>query len=207
MGFDLLGGSIRRILILNILSAGLILFFLPHLLRELGLRQTVIDALPSEQAYRGLYSLVALAGLGLIVWGKSASDFVMIWQPIFELRSFSHMLMIPAVVLLLAGNMPMSLMRRYLRNPMVLGVLFWSLSHLWSNGDLASILLFGSFALWAGLKFITLGLAAKPMTHLTMGDFISLITWDFFALVGGLITYSLISLYHGQLFGVGLNLV
>lgn len=192
-----------------ILSSGLLLFFIPHLLRELGLRQSIIDALPSEGAYKGLYALVALTGLALIIWGKSSSPFIMIWQPIFELGSISHILMIPALVLLVAGNVPMSFMRKYLHNPMLLGVLFWSLSHLWSNGDLASILLFGSFALWAGLKFISLGIATKSKANSPSPteDIFSLIPWDIFSLIGGLILYALISLYHGQLFGVGLNLV
>ena len=184
-----------------ILISGLFLFFAPHLLRELGLRQTLVAALPSEGAYKGLYSLLALTGLGLIIWGKSSSPFVMIWEPIYQLRFISHVLMIPALILLAAGNIPMSYMRKTLLNPMLLGVLFWSLAHLWSNGDIASILLFGSFALWSGLKFTLLGLAGdqavKPAS----------IQWDIIALVGGLIMYVLISIYHGQLFGVGLNLV
>lgn len=184
-----------------ILISGLILFLAPHLLRELRLRQAIIDSLPSEGAYKGLYSLTALAGLGLIIWGKSSSPFIMIWQPLYELRFISHVLMIPALSLVLAGNMPMSYMRKYLRNPMLLGVLFWSLSHLWSNGDLASILLFGSFALWSALKFTLLGLAAGTATKSASGF------WDIIAVVGGLLLYVLISLYHGQLFGVGLNLV
>jgi len=183
-----------------LLIVGLFLFFLPHLVRELGLRPALISALPSEGAYKGLYSLLTLTGLVLIVWGKSQSTFTMIWQPIFELRYFSHVLMIPALVLVAAGNMPMSYMRRHLRNPMLLGIVFWALSHLWSNGDLASMLLFGSFALWAGFKFISLGLSANSNSK--SPSFL----WDILALVGGLILHTVISIYHGQLFGVGLAL-
>ena len=67
---------------MSVLVLGLILFMAPHLLREFGLRQGLKDALPSEGAYMGLYSLVSLAGLGLIIWGKAISPFQMIWQPI-----------------------------------------------------------------------------------------------------------------------------
>lgn len=183
-----------------ILISGLVLFFAPHLLRELGLRQSVINALPSEGAYKGIYSVVSLTGLVLIIWGKSSSPFTMIWQPMYELRFISHMMMIPALILLAAGNMPMSFIRKFLRNPMLLGVLFWSLSHLWSNGDLASILLFGSFALWSAIKFTMLGLASDTASKPAS------VFWDTIALVGGLTMYALISIYHGHLFGVGLNL-
>ena len=108
-------------------------------------------------AYMGLTSLVSLAGLGLIIWGKSISPFQMVWQPIYEWRSLlALMLMIPALICVVAGNVPLSYLRKLLRNPMLLGILLWSLSHLWANGDLASILLFGSFALWSTIKLFSM---------------------------------------------------
>ncbi len=184
-----------------ILVCGLILFFVPHLLRELGLRQRVQNALPSQSAYMGLFSLVILAGLGLIIWGKSVSPFQMIWQPIFEKQFISLILMIPALILLVAGNMPLSYLRKQLRNPMLLGVLLWSLSHLWSNGDLASMLLFGSFALWSACKFVSLRSVADVTSKSPS------ILWDIISLMGGLSLYALIGIYHGQLFGVGISFV
>lgn len=186
---------------MGILVLGLIVFFAPHLLREFGLRQSLKDALPSEGAYMGLYTLVSLAGLGLIIWGKSLAPFQMIWQPIYEWRSLSLMLMIPALICIVAGNVPLSYLRKLLRNPMLVGVLLWSLSHLWSNGDLASILLFGSFALWSSLKIFTLrhvgGMESKSP------EFI----WDIISLLAGLGLYAVIGLYHGELFGVGVSIV
>lgn len=184
-----------------ILVLGLILFFVPHLLREFRLRQPVKNALPSEAAYKGLYSLVNLAALGLIIWGKSIAPFQMVWQPIFEWRSFSLVLMSPALILLIAGNAPLSYLRRYFRNPMLLGVLLWSLSHLWSNGDLASILLFGSFAIWSGIKYVSLHSLADVSSKSPS------LLWDIISIMGGLSLYALIAIYHGQLFGVGLSLV
>ncbi len=184
-----------------LLIAGLILFLIPHLLKEMGVRQYVIDCFPSTGAYKGVFSLTVLAGLVLIVWGKSSSPFIMLWQPIFELHFISHILMIPASILLVAGNLPMSYTRKYLRNPMLLSVTFWGFSHLWSNGDMASALLFGGFSLWAGSKFIFSGL--KPSSS----DESASLLWDLIALLAGSALYVLISFYHGQLFGVGLNFV
>ncbi len=184
-----------------VLVLGLILFMAPHLLREFGLRRTLKDALPSEGAYKGLYSLVALIGLGLIIWGKSLAPFQMIWQPVYEARSLSLMLMIPAMICVVAGNVPLSYLRRLLRNPMLVGVLLWSLSHLWSNGDLASMLLFGSFALWSGIKIVSLHSVADVSSK--SPSFV----WDIISLLAGLALYVIIGLYHGQLFGVGISLV
>ena len=182
-----------------ILNLGLLLFFVPHLLRELGLRDRIIDSLPSMNVYRGLYSLIALTGLGIIIWGKASAPFSMVWEPVFELRYISQVLMIPVFILVIAGNTPVSFMRRQLRNPMLLGVTFWGFAHLWSNGDLASMLLFGSFAAWSSYKFVALGLTKGPVSGSAA------ILWDIVAVIGGLILYSAISVYHGELFGVGLN--
>ncbi|PCI73578.1 MAG: NnrU family protein [SAR86 cluster bacterium] len=183
-----------------VLVLGLILFFAPHLLREFGLRQPLKDALPSEGAYMGLYSLVSLAGLALIIWGKSLSPFQMIWQPIYEWRSLSLMLMIPALICVVAGNVPLSYLRKLLRNPMLVGILLWSLSHLWSNGDLASMLLFGSFAIWSSVKIFTLRCVVNVESK--SPEFI----WDIISLLAGLGLYVVIGLYHGELFGVGISL-
>lgn len=182
-----------------LLILGLVLFFSPHLLREVGLRQALIDSLPSVGAYKGLYSLLALAGLIMIVWGKSVAPFNMVWQPVYELRFMSHVLMIPALILFVAGNLPCSYLSKYLRNPMLLGVTFWGASHLWSNGDLASMLLFGSFTLWAASKFFSLGL------NVAGTDKKPSMLWDIIALIVGLVLYVGISVYHGQMFGVGLS--
>lgn len=181
------------------LIIGLILFIGPHLTREFGLRASLIESAPSPGAYKGIYSLVSLLGLGLIVWGKSQAGFIMIWQPVYELRYLSHVLMIPAMVLLVAGNVPCSHLRKQLRNPMLLAVLFWALSHLWSNGDLASMLLFGSFALWAGIKFCSLGISAGAVQKKPS------ILWDIISIIAGLVLYTGVAIYHGQLFGVGLS--
>lgn len=187
------------------LILGLVLFILLHLVRELGVRQTLMDRAGSASSYKGLYSLLALVGLGLIIWGKVNAPFVMVWQPKFELRFISHVLMIPAMILVIAGNIPLSYLRQQLRNPMLGGVTLWGLAHLWSNGDLASMLLFGGFAAWAGLKFVTLGFEqSSQAVNQTVKPSVF---WDIIAVVVGLILYVLISRYHGQLFGVGLDFV
>lgn len=192
-----------------ILIIGLLLFLLPHLLRELGQRDRLMASLPSIGAYKGIYTLVVLTGLVLIIFGKSQSPFVMIWQPIYELRFLSMVLMIPAVILVLAGNLPPNYLRKYLRNPMLLGVTLWGIAHLWANGDLASILLFGSFTLWAGGKFMAKSFNGTSSTAASLNTTGSAqtasIIWDGIAIAAGLAIYVLISIYHGQLFGVGLS--
>ncbi|MFK7864842.1 MAG: NnrU family protein [Pseudohongiellaceae bacterium] len=187
---------------MTILVFGLVLFIGLHISRELGFRQIMLQRVGSESAYKGLYSVVALVGLGLIIWGKSLSPFIMLWSPRFDLRFISHFFMIPASILVLAGNLPVSYIRYHVRNPMLAGVALWGLAHLWSNGDLASILLFGSFTAWASFKCVMLG--KQPRLADANRPYIF---WDIIVVVMGLILYILISRYHGQLFGIGLGYV
>ena len=182
-----------------LLVIGLLLFFIPHLLPEAGLRDHVRVKLPSEAAYKGAFSLATAIGLGLIVLGKSQATFFMIWQPPFEWRVVSHFLMLPGMILVTAGNIPPSHLAAVTRNPMLLGVGLWGLAHLWSNGDLASILLFGSFTLWSMVKFVTMREVARRVSC-PPG-----ILWDAMAVLLGSLLYALLAMFHGHLFGVGLN--
>ena len=182
------------------LIIGLLLFFLPHLLREVGMRDVLLNKLGSETAYKGTYSLVALLGLALIIYGKSVAPFQMIYAPPFELRWVSHLIMLPATILSTLGNLPTSYLAKALRHPMLLGVIMWGGAHLWANGDLASLLLFASFELWAVIKFAHLSISQPPRRSAS-------ILWDIVGIVLGLIVYALVFTYHGQLFGVGLSIV
>ena len=184
-----------------VLVTGLILFFAPHTLRELGLRDGALGRLPSEAAYKGAFSLVSLLGLGLMIWGKSLAPFIMVWEPVFELRWISHYAMMPVFCLIMAGVGQKSLTRMVTRHPMLMGVFLWAAAHLWTNGDLASMLLFGSFALWSAVKIFSLweppdlGQFRKPM-----------LVRDFLYLVTGSLLYFAVFVFHGDLFGVGLVL-
>jgi len=110
------------------------------------------------------------------------------------------MLMIPALICVVAGNVPLSYLRKLLRNPMLLGILLWSLSHLWANGDLASMLLFGSFALWSAIKLFSMrGVVDVDSKSPSF-------VWDIISILAGLVLYTVIGLYHGELFGVGIGL-
>ena len=184
---------------MTILVLGLMLFFFPHMLREFGPREALAGKFPSVGAYRGAHSLVVLLGLALIIWGKSIAPFIMIWEPPFGLRHFSYYLMIPVFWMLLSGHMPHSWMTCKLRNPMVLAVALWGAAHLWTNGDLASMLLFGSFTLWAAVKYFSLWrITGVPAFETRMW------LWDIVNGVLGSVIFWTVFVFHGDLFGVGL---
>lgn len=179
-----------------LLTAGLVLFLLPHSLRELGLRDRAMAAMPSPGAYRGLFALVSLAGLALVGAGKARAPFVMVWAPPFEWRAAGVYAMMPVFALALAGSLGDNIFRRWLRHPMLLGVLLWGLAHLWTNGDAASMLLFGGFAVWAGIKYAArfrdgpVDAEPRPARSLAI-------------LAAGAALFMAFAIFHGRLFGVG----
>ena len=63
--------------------------------------------------------------------------------------------MLPVFPLLFAAYLPGKIKAK-VRHPMLAAIKFWALAHLIANGDLASIILFGSFLAYAVLDRILL---------------------------------------------------
>lgn len=137
---------------------GLLLFLGVHSTRVFadGWRSRVI-AERGEQPYKGLYSLVSLAGFALLVWGFGAArhEPVVLWPaPPLAMRHVAALLTLAAFVLITAAYVPRNAIKARLRHPMLLGVKAWALGHLLANNTLAELLLFGGFLAWAVLAFI-----------------------------------------------------
>jgi uncharacterized membrane protein len=98
---------------------------------------------------------VSLLGFyGLIVgYADVRLQPVFIWQPPVATRHISVLLMLLASILLVATYIPANHFKARLGHPMVLSVKVWALAHLLSNGNLADIILFGSFLVWSVLNF------------------------------------------------------
>lgn len=105
--------------------------------------------------FKGIYTLIALAGLYLIVqgYGLARMEPVVLWTPARGMQHATLLLMWFAMVLLVATYVPGNQIKARLRHPMTLSVKVWALAHLLSNGNLADVLLFGSFLVWSVLVF------------------------------------------------------
>ena len=165
---------------MSLLIAGLVLFLGIHSLATVRDLRAALIARLGEGPYKGLYSLVAAAGLVLIVWGygRYRSDgFIQVWQPRAWLHPVTIVLMWFAFVALAAAYVPLGKIKSTLRHPMLVGVKTWALAHLLVNGDLGSMVLFGAFLLWAGYDRIALkrrGDNGAPASGVTTGDGIAL---------------------------------
>ncbi len=127
-----------------ILLLGILIFFAVHLLPGfVNVRNKLISSL-GEGPYKGLYSLTALSGLILIIYGKSKAEFLPIWEPPVWSKHVVIITMLISFYFLVAADTKSNI-KRLIRHPMLLGVALWAGVHLLANGDLASMLLFGSF--------------------------------------------------------------
>ena len=63
--------------------------------------------------------------------------------------------MLPAVIMLFNSYTPTEIYTT-LKHPMLTGIKLWAATHLLANGDLGSIILFGSFLAWAVYDRISL---------------------------------------------------
>jgi uncharacterized membrane protein len=142
---------------MSILIIGLIIFLGLHSVRIVadGWR-TNIMAQWGEGAWKGLYSVVSLIGFGLIVWGYGLArqQPVVLWVPPVATRHIAALLMLLSIIMLMAAYVPGNAIKAKLHHPMTLSVKTWALAHLLANGNLADVLLFGSFLVWAVFCFI-----------------------------------------------------
>ena len=129
---------------------GLIVFFGAHLFTGLarGARMQLIEKLGANP-YKGLYSLVSLAGFILIIVGWRGADASVLYTPPVILKHLTLLLMLPALALLAAAYLPAGRIAAMTKHPMLAGVKIWAFAHLLTNGEVRSVLLFGSFLAYA----------------------------------------------------------
>jgi uncharacterized membrane protein len=135
---------------LGILILGLVVFLGTHLFVSFRGPRADLIARAGLPAYRAMFALVSLAGLVLIVWGFGryrAHEWVQVWSPPAFMRHVTVGLMLFATIFFVAAFVPSHIKTR-LKHPMLAAVKTWAFAHLLSNGDLGSILLFGSFLAW-----------------------------------------------------------
>lgn len=135
---------------LGILILGLGVFLATHVFvsfREV--RASVIERIGSS-IYRGVFAFISLVGLALIVWGYVQyrdHGLIQIWSPPAFMRHITIGLVLIASIFVVCTFIP-SHIRTALKHPMLAAVKTWALAHLLVNGDLGSILLFGTFLAW-----------------------------------------------------------
>jgi uncharacterized membrane protein len=137
---------------MKFLLLGLIIFLGAHSVRIVADDwRSRTRARLGELPWKGVYALVSLLGLFLLIWGfgLARQQPVQLWNPPIAMRHVAALLTLISFVLLAAAYVPGNGIKARLHHPMVLAVKVWALAHLLANGNLAHVLLFGSFLLWA----------------------------------------------------------
>jgi uncharacterized membrane protein len=189
------------------LIVGLVLFFAVHLVPTVPELRARLVSITGPRFYRGLFALASAVGLVLIVLGYGTMQGLgrgnpQLWVPPSRARHVTMLLMLPALILLVAAYIP-SRIRTTSRHPMLAAVALWAFSHLLVNGDLASVLLFGSFLLYAGYDIISANQRAAlgPLGKAQGG-----LVQDIVAIALGLALYAIL-LFWGHRILTGISLL
>jgi len=155
-----------------------------------------------EKPYKALFSIVSLISIVLIAWGFASyrgTGYIVVWSPPAWTRHVTQLLVWPAMICIVAAYVPGDI-KRVLKHPMLVGVKLWAFAHLISNGDLGSIILFGSILAWAVFDRITLKRRADAgAPPIPIGGRRN----DFIAVVIGTIVYFALGLwFHPWVIGV-----
>jgi uncharacterized membrane protein len=182
-----------------VLLLGLIVFFAAHTARMLAPGWRAAQVAASEGRWKGLYSLVSLIGFVLTVWGwiLYRPEAPQVYLPPDWGRHVAMLLVWLALVFVASAYQPVGRIKATLQNPFLVGIILWSVGHLLANGDLAGVLVFGSFLVYAVWNLIAVSRRGEPRATFA--------TWrgDAVALVVGTVLYLLLVLWlHGLLFGV-----
>lgn len=185
------------------LVLGLLLFFAVHLVpTSPSLRDGLIERFGTS-AYKIAFSVLSLIAFALIVVGYHKLQVMsgknpVLWDPPSWTRHIAFLLMLPAMIMLVAAFVP-SRIRTALKHPMLAAIKTWALAHLLVNGDLGSLVLFGSFLAFAvydriSVKHRPATLPSSPPTGVIN---------DVLVVVGGIALFALMLVWgHGALIGV-----
>ena len=158
-----------------------------------------------EGKWKGLYSLVSLAGLVLIVWGYAMArpDAALTYEPPVWMKHVTLTLMLFAMIFWAVSQVPAGRIKAWVRHPFLLATMIWAIAHLLANGDAASLVLFLAVMAWAVLDRISVRRreAAGERAEIAPGPVMN----DIIAIVAGLAVYALfVWKAHEWLIGVPL---
>ena len=147
-----------------------------------------LDQRLGESKARGVVASSLFLSVALMIVGYRSAAFYPVYSPLPGIGHLNNLLMLFAVMLMGAGS-SRGRIRSLLRHPMLTGVAVWGVAHLLVNGDLASVILFGSMVVWALAEMVLINRAEpdwqRPAPGPVSGDIrlviISLVIYGIFA--------------------------
>jgi uncharacterized membrane protein len=150
-----------------------------------------------EGRFLGVYIATSVTGMVCIIAGKIIAPTVQVWIPPVWGAQAAGVLVLLGCILFMGLLLPTNL-RRLTHHPMLLGMACWGVGHLFANGDLGSILLFGGFAGYALISIWSLNRRGKT------GDPAKYALWqDLMVVIAGVLAYGALLWLHPYFSGVG----
>jgi uncharacterized membrane protein len=135
------------------LVLGIVVFFGHHSIRMFTPHDQKLKITKRDMTFK---SLVSLLGLSLIIWGYAQARLepIVIYNPPVWMKHITMSVMLLAFIAMMIFVIRAGKLKSRLKYPLLIAIKFWALSHLLVNGDLASLILFGSFLSWAVINRI-----------------------------------------------------
>jgi uncharacterized membrane protein len=149
--------------VISLILAGLFFIFIHLGISGTALRGRAVAAL-GERGFSAAFSIASLAGIAWLIAAYIHAPYLPIWGLVLGWRWVMVVLMVPATFLVVIGLTtpsptavaqegrlaePVRGVLRVTRHPFLTGVGLWAVLHLIGNGDAASLVFFGAFAIVA----------------------------------------------------------
>jgi uncharacterized membrane protein len=171
-----------------LLILGIVLFVGAHWFKRLSPDSR---AAMGENKGKGIMAVVMLAGLILLIIGYRNAGFVNVWVPPAFMTHIANLLVLIGFWFFALSSIPGTMSAR-VRHKQLTGVKAWAVGHLLVNGDLASIILFGSMLAWAVVSVILINKAQPTWERPANAS----VKNDGIAFVVGLLLYGIVAAIH-----------
>jgi uncharacterized membrane protein len=178
-----------------ILVAGVLLFALLHGVAAVPGYKSYVKSRTGQRWYGPVFGLASVLAIAIIVLGWRSSSFVSVYDPSawgwYVNYGLTFIGFLCLGTFLFRGSY-----RQRLRFPMGIATVFWAVGHLFSNGDLASLVLFGGL-LWVSAAHMAVAVSngIRPSPEVRIGH-------DGLSLIFGAALYGVMTQLHPALIGV-----
>jgi uncharacterized membrane protein len=180
---------------MSLLVLGVVLLAGLHLIAAVPSQKQRLRQAVGAAAYGPVFGGASVVALAIIVLGWRMAPFVPVYDPPSWgwIANFALTLVafICLGIFLFRGRL-----RQTLRFPMGIAAIFWATGHLFANGDLASLILFGGMLVYAAAH-IAIGMAngVRPTPEVRQGH-------DLLSILAGIALYGVMAQIHGAVIGV-----
>jgi len=182
---------------MKLFIVGLVVFFGTHMIPITPVKPLLISRL-GVSLYSGLFSLLALLGFIVIIYGFQIANTTTLWSSLPYSSGLAFVLMPIAMIFLMPGSRKTNFFQKF-KHPMFIGILIWAFTHLLANGDLRTTLLFSSFAIYCIVDMLfTKKITTTSNTTYPMSN-------DFIFIGMGLVAYTFVVYFHQYIAGVKIS--